>query len=369
MGWVEGNSNEIGSTGNKTFTATWKAIEYPITYVLNGGTNDENNPTTYTIEDSITLEDPTKEGYDFVGWYTDAALTVLTNPIIEKGTKGELTFYAKWEVSGYTFEDNGTGVTIVATDSMILTGDVEIPETFNGLPVTKIGDSAFKNNIRITNIIIPNTVTSIGKSAFYECKRLENITIPDNVTEIGAYAFYNCISLEKAKIGIGVKTIYEHVFYYCKKLKEIEVDQNNLKYKSIDGNLYTKNGTTLIQYALGKEAEKFVIPNTVKSIMVLAFAKAYNLKTVVVSDGVETIGYQAFKYCLNLESIIISDSVKLIAGGAFYGCSKLTIYCKIKDEQEKPEKWVNNWNGIIFDAYGNPTKYAEVIWGYEAEAE
>ena len=90
-----------GSTGNRTYYAKWTAGAYTITYVLDGGTNAAENPTNYTIEDSITLADPTKEGYSFNGWYSDAGFTTKVTEIA-KGSTGDITLYAKFTVNTYT---------------------------------------------------------------------------------------------------------------------------------------------------------------------------------------------------------------------------------------------------------------------------
>ena len=70
-----------------------------------------------------------------------------------------------------------------------------IPNTYNGLPVTTIGNSAFSYCDSLTSVVIGNSVTSIGNYAFYSCSSLTSIVIPDSVTSIGNYAFYNCTSL------------------------------------------------------------------------------------------------------------------------------------------------------------------------------
>ena len=76
------------------------AIEYAISYHLNGGENNPDNPETYTIEDEITFKDPSKTGYDFAGWFTDEELTDQITGI-ELGSTGELDVYAKWTPSIY----------------------------------------------------------------------------------------------------------------------------------------------------------------------------------------------------------------------------------------------------------------------------
>ena len=85
-----------GDTTAITLYAIWeKASEYKITYKLNKGKNNTANPKTYTSEDEIKLKKPTRSGYHFVGWYTDSKYKNQIN-VIEKGSEGALTLYAKW---------------------------------------------------------------------------------------------------------------------------------------------------------------------------------------------------------------------------------------------------------------------------------
>lgn len=91
------NSNMNGKiTSDFHMYAVWSAINYDITYNLDGGINDLSNPQTYNTEQVVVLENPTKDGYRFIGWYMDEE---QTKPIteIKQGTVGEITLYAKWE--------------------------------------------------------------------------------------------------------------------------------------------------------------------------------------------------------------------------------------------------------------------------------
>ena len=164
---------------------------------------------------------------------------------------------------------------------------------------TTIGASAFSNCTRLTRVTIPDSVTTIGQYAFYGCSSLTRIVIPDSVTNIGECAFYDCSSLTSVTIGDSVTTIGKRAFAGCDSLTSIIVDENNTKYKSIDGNIYTKDGTTLIQYACGKSG-------------------------ITIPKSVTTIGQYAFFGCDSLTSIIIPDSVTSIGIGAFGGCESLT---------------------------------------------
>lgn len=90
-----------GSTGNKAYTANWKAIEYTITLDTNGG--PAVSPIKYTVEDSFTLPYPLRTGYEFAGWTLDGSGMIPAMPlIIYYGTTGDLRYKAEWRLAEYT---------------------------------------------------------------------------------------------------------------------------------------------------------------------------------------------------------------------------------------------------------------------------
>ncbi len=177
---------------------------------------------------------------------------------------------------------------------------VEIPEDYFGVPVVAIADNAFVNCTLLKSIKIPNTVKKIGKNAFGGCSQLEEVFISSSVEEIGEGAFADCISL-----------------------KNIQIDENNKHYKSVDGSLFTKNGEVLIQYASGKDADSYVVPEETKIIADKAFFNTPLLVNITIPDGLTTIGNHAFERCALLKSIDIPDSVTQIGEKAFYECFAL----------------------------------------------
>lgn len=213
--------------------------------------------------------------------------------------------------------------------------------------VTSIGECTFDRCSSLTNIEIPNSVTSIDDWAFYNC-RITNIIIPNNVTSIGDYAFCDCGSLTSIQIGDGVTHIGQQAFD-CKNLAEIIVSENNNFYKTIGGNLYNKDGTTLVKY-LGKQTE-FEIPNTVTTIDSYAFYECDILQNVTIPSSVSNICENAFFNCDKLATIIIPSSVTVIGE---YGISSPWVYC---EAEEKPSGWSDNWYG----------SYGSVVWGYKGE--
>ena len=98
-----------GTTGNITLYAKWELVSYTINYELNGGTNAPENPASYNVETgTITLKNPTKDKYDFKGWYRTEDFTGDAVTEIAQGSTGNITLYAKWlENYTITYELNG----------------------------------------------------------------------------------------------------------------------------------------------------------------------------------------------------------------------------------------------------------------------
>ena len=210
--------------------------------------------------------------------------------------------------------------------------------------VESIGDYAFSYCKLLQSASIGNSVTSIGRDAFSYCERLPAITIPDSVIIIGDYAFRNCKKLSSVTIGSSVRTIGTHAFAYCDSLMRIDVDLNNANYKSIDGNLYTKDGKILIQYAIGKTDTSFTVPQGVATLGSRAFAYCSSLGGVTISSDVTSISEGVFWGCANLKSVTIPNSVASIAESVFADCTNFESinYCGTEEQWNtisKSEYW------------------------------
>ena len=186
-------------------------------------------------------------------------------------------------------------------------------------------------NGNFSNYTIHENTKVIANYAFYSCKRLTSITIPNSVTFIGSDAFSGCDKLQFTEYGnckyLGnannpyyalieatnrdiasctvhtyTKLIVGDAFYYCNSLTSIAVDKNNTNYQSIDGNLYSKDGKTLIKYSIGKTDTIFTIPDDVTSIWDYAFENCDSLTSIVIGNSVTSIEEGAFSYCIWLNS-------------------------------------------------------------------
>ncbi|MFQ7072023.1 MAG: InlB B-repeat-containing protein [Christensenellales bacterium] len=185
-----------GSTGNKAYTANWKAIEYTITLDTNGG--PVVSPIKYTVEDSFTLPYPLRPGYEFVGWTLDGSGMIPAMPlIIYHGTTGDLRYKAEWRLAEYTITmdlDGGSGqekVVYTITDEDFelptptrngyefvgWTGErITTPQTSVKIPKGSTGNKAYTANwkvIRYTITLVTNGGAVIASIRY---------TVEDSVT-------------------------------------------------------------------------------------------------------------------------------------------------------------------------------------------
>ncbi len=218
----------------------------------------------------------------------------------------------------YKLNADGRSYKVVGceTSASFSIANIKIPDIYSGLPVTEIGAGAFKS-LKIESITIPGSVTTIGKAAFSGCVLLTMVKIPNGVTHICGDAFEYCKRLKIVLISASVIRIDGFIFNKCDSLKKIWVEEDNKIYKSIDGNLYFEDGKTLLQYAMGKIASRFVIPDGVEKIGDMAFYDGKHLKTVIMPDSLKDIGSSAFMGCKKLKSAEIPAGVVNIGDSAF----------------------------------------------------
>ena len=210
----------------------------------------------------------------------------------------------------FTWSENGDGTYTVTgfKDGVTVPENLVIPSTYNGLPVTAIGNGAFYYHPE--HSALPITIQSV--------------IIPDSITTIGEFAFYDCSGLTSITIGDGVTIIDSSAFALCNGLTSITVAAENTAYYSIDNCLIERESNTLI---IGCNNNSSIIP-----------------------DDVTTIGGSAFNTCYRLTSIELPDSVSVIGGYAFSNCSRLTrITFKGTIEQWNAIEFGSQWNSFTGD--------------------
>ena len=231
---------------------------------------------------------------------------------------------------------------------------VIIPMTKNGMPVVAIDDAAFKNNDKITEIVIPASVEEIPNKAFEGCGKLKRVTINGTLYRIGEMAFWQCTSLEEVIINGSVEIVGGGAFYNCESLTEINLP---VGIKSIDGSVeyeYDNYGafeecTNLTKVTVGDESAsvKFSIGDR-------AFYGCSALKEVTLGNGLTDIRPFAFMYS-GIKTITLGESLKTISGGAFYGCSELleiTIPKKVEAIYDRDYISTGYSTGDYYGAFG-----------------
>ena len=212
--------------------------------------------------------------------------------------------------------ENGVLIKYTGTDSELVIPNI----------VQVIGNNALASCNTLQTVIVSEGVIKIEDYAFSSCRMLHSVRIADSVIELGKSIFYGCNKLSTIKIGSGVSDI-SSAFYSLAtpdiNVFEIAVSENNMAYESIDGSLYSKDGSVLIMYASKKNDAEFVVPKDVVEIGAHAFQNSKRLKNVILPEGLRKIGSQAFSGCQALSNVNVPNSVIDIGDFAFAYCESL----------------------------------------------
>lgn len=217
---------------------------------------------------------------------------------------------------GLVFEYLNTTEYLTITQYKGTATEVTVPSEFKNVPVKTIDYDAFRDCDKITSITISDSITDIESNAFVDCTNLASITVSEDNE---CYSSIDGILYNKEKThiiftpeaingSISIPASYGDyawtlTFVGHAGITDINVSEDNKYFKSIDGNLYSKDGKTLIRYAPGKANTSFTVPN-----------------------GVTSIGSYAFDSCSNLTSLMLPLSIEHIDNHVFDTCNNLNIY-------------------------------------------
>ena len=239
------------------------------------------------------------------------------------GDKGDETFEFGEVVPAtvglkYVPNDGGGSYSLKGIGTATAT-NIVIASEIDGRPVIDIADYAFEDNADITSVFIPDTVERIGTNAFRNCSQLVKIEIP-----------------------WSVEVIADGAFELCNSVQSIMVDKDNAKFSSENNCLLSNNGKNLkfgcaasvipdsvTTIGMGAFAgctllTEITIPDNVTAIAYQAFYNCTGLKSVNIPDSVETIGQYAFAYCLGLETVRLPSAITKISNYTFMYCESLT---------------------------------------------
>nr|MDE5546662.1 leucine-rich repeat protein [Anaeroplasmataceae bacterium] len=224
---------------------------------------------------------------------------------LENGVQFEAVFE---KIKGFYFntyinEKTGNEELYIALVDTQTTGNLIIPESYNGKIISKIGDEAFSDCL-ISGVILPETITDIGQQAFSNCHFLESINL-ENILTVGARAFRSCQSLKYVNMPL-VEVLPWAVFSSC----------GNLKMADLSGVIEIGQDVFNECY----ELEKVICPNL--ETLDAAFKETISLKSVDTKNVVKIIG-NAFIYSKSIEELYFPNLETITSGGVFSACPSL----------------------------------------------
>ena len=188
-----------------------------------------------------------------------------------------------------------------------------------------ICDFAFMGDKNIGKIIckinIPNSVTKVGALCFMNCFLLKDIKLPNTIVEIGMGSFFKCVSLTHFNIPKSVSKLNGNPFILCK----CTITSSSPYFIVKDNNLYSSDMKKIISYRTSKS--EIIIPDSITTIGMYAFAWNQSIKTIQVPPSVKVIKEGAFLRCDSLQDIYIPDTVSSIEDAAFniFGLKRIRL--------------------------------------------
>ena len=223
----------------------------------------------------------------------------------------------------YEYSESSDG-TVYITGYTGTATSLTLPTTLGGKKVTWVGGFSFNGNTTIKTLTIPACYTSIGQCAFANCTALTTVNLREGLTTIADAAFANCPSLTSVTLPASVYNILgEQPFADCTSLTSIGVNASNTSFKSVNGVLYSYDGTILYCMPAGKSGS-FTIPSGVTAIASGAFSGASRLTAVSFPESIRSFGSRAFYGCTGLTELTIPEGVTYLQSYVFNHCTGLS---------------------------------------------
>jgi|GEM_PF-5069152 len=347
-------SNLTGSSSDSSSSSTsTTAASYTITYELDGGTNSDSNPSSYSAGTAVALASPTKTAFDFAGWYSDSAFTTAVTQITAS-TTGNLTLYAKWTATSYTITyelDSGTNSTsnpaayTVTTDTITLANPTAAESRTDNVFAGWYSDSGFTTQVTSIaagttgNLTLyakwayteANAVTAIGKLTADGCV----IRVKDTLTDTTLAALAAAVKNASYTVGLdlaactGVTEIADGEFSQNTKLISI----------SIPGSVTTIGCGVFIECSV---LTSVAIPSTVTSLGNAVFCHCGKLTSVTLPSSLTYLGNGSFCECSSLTALTIPEGVTCLDGPLFVNCTSISSI-KIPSKVTKIESVFYGW--------------------------
>ena len=342
-----------------------------ITLRPNNGQADSLMNVTYG--EAYDLGTPVNTGFTFLGWYANETTVIPTSGIWQYDAS---VLTANWGTGYYEFveKDDGTYEVSLTAEGKTAS-EIVIPVSFNGKPVTALGENFLRDNTKIEKITIPASIKRIPDYAFYKCTKLSEVVLNEGLEEIGMYAFDSC-KLKKIIIPSSCTTIEQFAFENNKDLYHVYLPNSvetvgSFAFYSINSSAYIciehssvpswgsywSSGATVytsctklvegenFNYAIRNfsgnyaatilrlseatsQLQNYTFPDEIENISDIRVAQSLFKNNVYIRSvnlsSVTRIGDYAFSGCSNLNSVAFSNKLTVIGSHAFDSCSSLT---------------------------------------------
>ena len=246
-------------------------------------------------------------------------------------------------VSSNDFHDEATGLyynidgAVTGYDGK--NADVVIPGRLGSVVIVSVANDAFRDNVDIESVVLPDTVKKIGQNAFRNCEYLAAVRLPKELSTVGSSAFYGCKDLRSVTVPTSVTSCGSDIFAGCTKLTKVVFEKTNSKAipsyilyncTSVESVEIPDNITTFGSYAFYNctELSDIELPDGLLFINDYAFYNCDHLTRIDIPASTDTIGANAFRDCSRLVKVgYAADSeLRFILNNAFYSCESLVEF-------------------------------------------
>ncbi len=404
-GWVEGENLATltatvtkGTTGNKTFTATYVATVYNITYDYDLGI--ASNPTTYTVEDEVVLKAPIKLGYNFTGWTWEGQTEPVKNVTIEVGSFGNKAYKANYELANVALTYNLDGGTVttanpetisILTETFTLNNPTRLGSTFVGWTWDGQTEPVLNVTIEKGSLLLPRTFVANYTVETYDITYELNggIVNPANpvtyTVETATFTLNNPTKQDYVFTGwtwasqtTPVKTVtiergsrvddiaftanFEAIFTVDEngiidtindKALELTVLNIPAKVGEVDvmgvSNEVLKKVTNVVEFTTTHTALSVVDGNLYMGNTLLKYAPNKTETSFTIPSTVTAIGDYAFANATNLTEVIIDEQVVAVGEDVFNGTTNIVVKVEAVSYDNFDNDWAKSAKKVIVD--------------------
>ncbi|MBD5212381.1 MAG: leucine-rich repeat domain-containing protein [Bacteroidales bacterium] len=315
----------LSCPGGKSSLVVPDGVETIVSYALGG-----NSGIT-----SVALSSSVKTIEEFA-FERATGLTSLSFGSAEIESIADYTFFGCTSLASINFPSSLTTIGNNVFDGCTSLASVNFPSS-----LTTIGNYVFSGCTSLTSVNFPTSLTSIGNNVFDGCTSLVNIDLGE-VQTIGKSCFNNCTALKEITIPASVQSIATPIFEGCQSLKAINVEEESEMYASLDGVLFNKDITALLEFPRGRN--DLSIPASVVEIGPGAVSGVTLPASPALSENIKAVGAGAFKNCTGFDTLTIPRYIESMGENAFDCPDVTSVYYNMPEAKSLP---VNPFGDIM----------------------